>query len=629
MVMSNKNNPPSFGNHKKVISKFGAAPATPFTQAMRLFQTGKISAAEKVMRNFLKTSPNNPDALHLMGLILFKKGNPSQSAETIGKAVIASGGKNPTFHANHGLALKAAGKLEQARTAYKSALGIDASNPGWWNDQGNVLSQLGFLVEAESSYRRALELAPRDVKTWVNLANILVAQGRFDDAISSSHKAVELSPQLPQAHNALGNALNQSGQIDEAIEAFKKALSFDRRYGEAIGNLASCFEINNKTDDARELIEGSNINLKEYPHLSLILAKCDRRDNQLQAALHRLENIKRQTLPAPLHRDIAFELSRLYDRVENVPAAFAAMAEGNKQFMISEGVDEHYGDSFFDTLEDLQSWYTPERVKSLSSGDAGSEGELDPIFLIGFPRSGTTLLGQILDSHSALIMVEERPMLDGLVAKLENSFGGYPQGLEKLTPKDIIEFRQTYFTETDLECDRQPGQRIVDKFPLHLVHVGLILKIFPRSKFIFALRHPCDAVLSCFMQSFSLNPAMANFLSTERAAKTYDLVMSLWQHYEGLYTTDHHAIRYEDVVDDFDDAIGGLLAFLGLDWQDSVKDYAENARAKGNINTPSYYQVTEAIYTRARYRWLRYEHELQPIMKTLNPWIKTFGYDQE
>ncbi len=598
--------------------------------AVRALQGGRIAQAEKLARKFVKSNPTHPDGLHLLGLIVFQQGKVKQSADLISKAV-AAGSSNPAHFANLGLALKTLGRFEQALSAYDKAVSLDMNVAGAWNDRGNTLLELGRMGDAEGSYRRALSIAPRDAKAHVNLGVVLLRQGRADDAVEAYKQAIKLVPNLAAAHSGLGNALNEGGQVEAAIEAYEAAIAADGAYAEAYGNLAGLYENNNRTSDARATVERAFATTSiapSDPHLVLILAKCDRRDDKPRDGADRLKAISSGKLPAALRRDIAFELSRSLDRLDDAPGAFAAMAEGNAQALTADGVDETLGDSFLDTLQRLREWFTPQRIATLPQFTS-DDGNPDPVFLVGFPRSGTTLLGQVLDSHSGLVMVEERPMLDQVVARLRTEHGGYPEGLAELSTDDIAALRKLYFDSVDAECERAPGQRVVDKFPLHLVHVGLIRTIFPDARFLFAMRHPCDVVLSCFMQSFRPNPAMANFFTTQRGARTYDLVMQLWQHYQTVFDLPVRTVRYEDVVADFDSAVSDVLKFLQLDWQDAVRDYAERARSRGRIDTPSYHQVTEAIYTRARYRWRRYENELAPIQPTLVPWIEEFGYDSE
>ncbi len=601
------------------------APASPLMKAYEAFQSGNLRRAEKFCKDALKLNSGNLDALHLLGVIAFQQGNAEASAIHLGK-VIEGGSQNPDHMANYARALSACARLTEAETMFGRALELKPDDGGGWNDYGNTLFKAGKLSEAEEAYRRSLDLAPGNPKAYVNLVQLLLAQGRNAEALETSRKAVSISPELSVVRNTLGTALAAAGDTEGAIEAYEKASDLDGKAIEPVTNLASLYEEINDTDMARRTA-GRALKLdKRNPHALLVLAKCYRRDNDLEAAIKDLSRVNKKSLPAPLHRDIAFEQSRLYDRLDRTAEAFDAMTEGNAQALVAEGVDETLGDQFLDTIKSLKEWVGPETAKMLSTTVEIDDGNSDPIFLVGFPRSGTTLLGLVLDSHSGLVMVEERPMLDQLVATIRNDFGGYPAGIASLNTNDIDGLRRQYFQSVDDECERNPHQRIVDKFPLHLIHAGLIRAVFPKAQYILALRHPCDVVLSCFMQNFRPNPAMANFFSVERGAMTYDRVMDLWAAYEEHLHPDAHAIRYENVVTDFDTEISTLLDFLDIKWEDGVRDFAERARNRGKIDTPSYAQVTEDLYTRARYRWLRYENQMQPAMDDLNPWIEHFDY---
>jgi tetratricopeptide (TPR) repeat protein len=594
------------------------------SDAIRAMKAGKVPAAARLMKKHLAKNPDDGTALHMMGVIAFQLDQAEDAAHYLGRA-IEIGTDNPSHYANWGLALKSAGRLPEALDAYDKSVAMDPTAASVWNDRGNALAAMGQLAAAEDSFQQSIKLDAHDAKTHANLGGVLLSLGRIDAAVGSYRKSTKLNGRLAAAHNGLGNAMARAGDTDDAIAAFKKAIDLDADFGEALGNLASLYEELSRLDDARAMAARALTVEPGHPHASLVLAKCERRAGAFQAGIDLLSTVDTANLSAALTRDVAFEQSRLYDRAGDAAGAFAAMTRGNAEALIAEGVDEQAGNAFLRSVATLRTW-TPPAHPTETQTARFDDGETDPVFLVGFPRSGTTLLGQIMDSHSDLVMIEERPMLDAVIAKIRDGFGGYPGGVADLTVDDIAKLRKLYFGLVDDEVERTEGQRVVDKFPLHLVNVGLIQTLFPDSKIIMAMRHPCDVVLSCFMQNFRPNAAMANFFSTERGAVAYNAVMDLWMH-EAAYTTlDHHTIRYEDVVTDFDQAVGGLLTFLGLPWQDSVRDYAENARARGRIDTPSYHQVTEAIYTRARYRWYAYEAELAPIMETLAPWISTFGY---
>ena len=174
------------------------------------------------------------------------------------------------------------------------------------------------------------------------------------------------------------------------------------------------------------------------------------------------------------------------------------------------------------------------------------------------------------------------------------------QNLNTLSEADVLSLRDIYFKELKMHLDRtDDGKLVVDKFPLNIVHAGVIHRVFPDAKFILALRHPCDCVLSCFMQTFKLNDAMANFLSLDQSAKLYAAVMELWSVYQQKLDLDVHVLKYEDLVQDLEGTCKSLIGFLGLEWDDNLHNYQRTALDRSNIKTPSYNQVTQPLYKQA------------------------------
>ena len=189
--------------------------------------------------------------------------------------------------------------------------------------------------------------------------------------------------------------------------------------------------------------------------------------------------------------------------------------------------------------------------------------------------------------------------------------------------------QRVYFDELDKHLDAPDGHMlVVDKLPLNLVQAGVIYRVFPRAKFVFGQRHPCDAVLSCYMRSFQMNEGMVNCLDLASAARLYDSVMRLWQQYQENLDLKVHTVRYEALITDFDSTVSACLEFLGMDWDDGVRDYVETAKRSGQISTPSYDQVTQALYKEASGRWQRYRERLEPVLPVLLPWAERMGYTE-
>ena len=225
--------------------------------------------------------------------------------------------------------------------------------------------------------------------------------------------------------------------------------------------------------------------------------------------------------------------------------------------------------------------------------------------------------------------LDEKPTVDMLVNTIAELPGGYPSALATLTAANIAQLRRTYFQAVDKSLNRQSECVLIDKLPLNILKVPVIRRVFPDAKFILSVRHPCDACLSCFMQSFKLNSAMANFLTLEETTSFYAKVMGLWQQCLRVLPINYHMVRYEDLVENVKTETRGVLDFIGVGWDDAVLDYAEHAKTSGPITTPSYHDVTQPIFQHAKYRWRNYAQELEPYMERLAPYIEHFGYEEK
>jgi hypothetical protein len=249
-----------------------------------------------------------------------------------------------------------------------------------------------------------------------------------------------------------------------------------------------------------------------------------------------------------------------------------------------------------------------------------------PAFLIGFPRSGTTLLEQVLDSHPRIQSMDEKPAVAAMREHFLDLVRTDGASLSTLTAEQSDALKATYLEAVDGFIDRRPGAMLIDKLPLNIVWTHLIQRVFPDARFIVAVRHPLDVCLSCFMQDFAMNRAMTGFLTLKGAALTYAAVMELWRAQRARPSLNHHAVRYEDLVDDLPRQMASTLNFLDIPWNDSVLDHMTHVKAKDIINTPSYHQVSRPLYADSKFRWRRYERYLGEIKPILAPFIEEFGY---
>jgi hypothetical protein len=317
-----------------------------------------------------------------------------------------------------------------------------------------------------------------------------------------------------------------------------------------------------------------------------------------------------------------YERGLLLDRFDRIDEAYADFVVANQLQMCSiapGAVDKtRYRAELDRTASADYAW--------LRTATPITDGLQSPVFLVGFPRSSTTLLDQILDSHPAIQTLEEKPIVSRLEDDILHMTGSGSAGLQALRDDQLAELRQRYFAYVADFIDLKPGALLVDKFPLNLTRIPTIVRLFPDARFILALRHPCDCVLSCFMHLFNPNDAMVNFSTLADSAALYNAVMRLWQSWGSQLGLPHHRVHYERLVLDLPGEIKPLLQFFEMEWYEPMRRPHEHAMQRGAIGTPSYSQVIQPIYQRAVNRWQRYQTQLAAVMPILQPHIDTFGY---
>jgi len=246
----------------------------------------------------------------------------------------------------------------------------------------------------------------------------------------------------------------------------------------------------------------------------------------------------------------------------------------------------------------------------------------DICFHIGFPRSGTTLIDAVLNSHSKIEVMEEIPIVDNMCQKLKLD------DFDLITSEEQKQAKLFYQNSIEKQNINKNfhNKIIIDKLPLNLIRIKLLHNLFPNTKFIISLRHPLDCILSCFTQNFLLNSAMINFLDLKRTAIIYDKVMQIWQNSSKLTNLNMHIIKYEDLISNFDNETKKMITFLGLDWEENIKNYKKLLIKKERIRTPSYSQVIQPIYSSSINKWKNYEKELSPIRPIVQKWITYFNY---
>ncbi|MCA9312322.1 MAG: sulfotransferase, partial [Phycisphaerales bacterium] len=246
---------------------------------------------------------------------------------------------------------------------------------------------------------------------------------------------------------------------------------------------------------------------------------------------------------------------------------------------------------------------------------------------VGFPRSGTTMVENILAAHSACITTDERPFTQNLVRALPGLTAlDYPHALDLLDDGQCRVLRRQYWDDVRAFTGAAPGRRLlIDKQPMNMAYIGLLTRLFPGARIIVVIRDPRDVCLSCFMQAFTPNQAMSNFTTLPATVALYDRLMTFWQGVRAAIPLPLHEVRYDDAVADLEGAARGLVSFLGLDWEDDILRFNERVGDR-YIQTPSYEAVSRPVYTSALERWRHYEEAIRPHREVLDRHARTLGY---
>jgi Flp pilus assembly protein TadD len=539
----------------------------------------------------------------------------------------------------------------RAITCYRLVAKAHPDDWSIWNNLGNALSVAGDLQEAVVALERSSALAPDSAPIRVNLGKTLVEAGRIDDAERVLLEAATTFVDDPHPHLALFNMYNDIGKEEAAYEAiqeaahrapdssgiqsdfgqeaarrndyivaetaFEAALAIDPSLGPSFVGLAAVYERMNRDAELDPLFDRAMAAGVDEQSVAFIEALRLKRGNDIDAAFAAFEKSGDVVVAGRKHHLRGTMLDRI-GRHEEAFAAFTAMNE----YWIADPTAPLARATFYrDTALKAMELLTPEWISGWSP-DAQNDTRPSPIFLLGFPRSGTTLLDTMLMADTNVRVLEE----ENFITQIEEDLGGIA-ALPALTPQQLAEAREADFDKVKALVGPLDGVQIVDKHPMHLNKVAIIRRLFPKAKFVLALRHPCDVVLSCFLTNFRINNAMANFLRLEDAAALYDLSFSHWEKARELFDLQVGTVVYERLVEDKDRALRPLFDWLGLHWPGEKFDHRDAARARGTVATASYAQVTEPIYTRASGRWTRYRNQLEPVLPVLAPWAKRFGYD--
>jgi tetratricopeptide (TPR) repeat protein len=605
----------------------------------RQHQEGRLDEAERLYLEVLQQDRDNIHALNLLGMLCANAFRPDEAVFFIAKALKLQA-NNPESHANIALAYKDQGKPEQAVKHFRESIRLDPYNPVVHNNLGNVLREMSRPEEAIKVYERALKLDGDFAPCWSNLSAALNEAGKHKLAHRAVERALRLEPGLAQAHNNKGDILLAEARYAEALDCYRTATALNPKYAAALINMARTQRDMDDSEAAvqtlRKALEIEPNNPEAHHAMGVLQEQLGNPDAaaaafqdaikvapamaiahyylaQLRgrktsdAELGAMEKVWNEVNMLPNDRMfMAFGLARAYEQRRQYDKAFEFLEQGNRVKAEMQPYDDADTGKFIDSLAECA-----EATAARLGFDAGCP-DPRPVFILGMPRSGTSLTEQILASHSKVAGAGELSYAYDTAHRIrEITKQAFPDNMKTLSAGQLRELGEYYLSRH--KPDNLAHRYVVDKTPLNFQYIGLLGLALPRAKFIHCHRDPVQNCFSIHKMPFDKKQAYAH--SLEALGMYYNRYWKLMQRWKAQFPGRILDVRYEDTVADIETQGRRMLDFLDLPFEESVLDFYKTERL---VKTPSASQVRQPIYGDAVQAWRKYENHLAPLIEALD-----------
>jgi tetratricopeptide (TPR) repeat protein len=589
-------------------------------------QKDNVAAAEVKCLRALGIDREHENSLTVLGMVLQAQERHDDAIRVFNSLTL----KHPAsarHWENLGTACRGAKRYDAALAAFARALALGPTSALMLYNLGLVHAEVLDLPSAHEVLSRARSLAPRDAWICTALAKCSYDLGDFEGAKSALEGWQQLEGLSPVALAEIAYLLTLMGEVSSAEPAIE-SLAAQQPLGRAALTQANVLERLNRLTEARAALQrarfGTNLPGSD-PDLLLAEAVLAQRESKHEQARDLLMEALKDHREFKLRHNLLFPLAVSLDALGDYDAAFAAMSEAHRSQV------EYLAAALGKTAA-AESPTLALTQRGVEAGEplywrdeAPPSRAQSPVFVVGFPRSGTTLLEIALDAHPALRSMDERPFLARAVDHMR-SFGlDYPADLGKLTAQQLLLLRTQYWQRVDAQVSLGAGQRLVDKNPLNLLRLPLIRRLFPDAHTVLMVRHPCDVLMSCFIQHFRAPDLALLCRDLPTLAESFRRSFDYWYAQEARLGAATFEIRYETLVADLEAQLRALVSFLELPWEPAMLSPAARARARGFISTPSYTQVIQPVSSQAVGRWRNYEPHLREVMPTLAPYLERWS----
>lgn len=601
-------------------------------QGMTLLRAGKLGQSEQAFQQALAMHPDCHEAYFGLGLVYFSAQQSERAATHVAKAISLSP-TTPGYYNQLGNIAVALQKLDLAAESFLKAITLAPGFAEAHHSYGIILFKQGKYEEAYTHFEKAVELNPNLVPARVTLGRYYVGKGRWADACAQFDAAIALKPGDVKMLSTIGNACQTANAIDPAIKYFEMTLAVDDNLWKVHNNMGCALEAKGEAKAAiRHYRKAINISpnnpilhnnygnayaksgeidkaIKQYQKASAL-------DPQFAASFANVTRFKKFTVEdsAEINRleellltpglsqdhiaNLHFALGKVYDDIKNFEKAFTHYKKGND--MVNSTVVIAEAEEFARIYESSREVFTKEFFAERTALGHPSDR---PIFVVGMPRSGSTLVEQIISSHPDVVGGNEighMQHLRGVINQVLKSDKPYPYCMPEITQDHVMALAKSYLEKLD-EIDNF-APRIIDKMLYNFLSIGIIQILFPNAKIIHCSRHPLDSCLSSYFQKFAAGNTYTYNL--EKLGSYYRCYLDFMQLWDEVLPSKVHEVYYADMVDDQEGESRKLLEFLGLPWDERCLQFHKNSRT---VLTASLWQVRQPMYKTSKARWEKYD----------------------
>ena len=533
-----------------------------------LVKQDKADEADDVIKKFFE---NNEDYGLLYKGVRHLHASRYRKAEDAFKKVLIEDENNIDALRFMGILAFKSGNHDIAEAMLTKALKLDPTYSLVWANLAQVFSVTGQLDKAKKSFKNILNMEPKNGLIWAEYGTVLTKLANYQEGKDAYLKALDFKPNSPRVHLSLGHVYKTMGEIDKSINSYKNTISQNNLSGEAYWSLA---------------------NLKTYSFS----------ENEIKDMEETLNSDMSDIERSQMH----FALGKAYEEMNDFDKSFKNYFEGNK---VKKDLVKYSSRDTTEKTKKILEFFSQENIQNLSKS---STNDQDPIFVLGMPRSGSTLVDQIISSHSKVDGTQELPNIIKIAAELNaDEKSNYPEVLKELDDMHLSDLGKNYIQETAWARDNAPF--FIDKMPNNFIHIGLIKTILPNAKIIDTRRDPMDTCFSCFKQFFARGQLFT--YSLEDLGNYYSDYIKAMNHWHNVYGKDIYTVHYDNVINKTEETIRELIDYCNLPFEQECLEFYKSSRP---VKTPSAEQVRQPIYKSGLNYWKNYEKHLVPLKKIID-----------